>query len=85
MLQNEGVIEWFYYKSNTNIYRNTGNIADHTEPNVKRPKQKRQTQQECRQGKKRKHFLKQEVTALLLTVIKQKVLLLRFIFRLHFM
>lgn len=85
MLQNEGVIEWFYYKSNTSIYRNTSNIAEHTEPHVKRPKQKVQTPQECRQGKKRKHFLKQEVTALLLTVRKQKVLLLRFTFRLRFM
>ncbi|EOA98659.1 hypothetical protein Anapl_17028 [Anas platyrhynchos] len=40
MLPNEGVIKRFYYKPNTNIYRNTSNVTGRTEHNVKRLKQK---------------------------------------------
>lgn len=38
-LQKAGVIKWFYCKPNTNFYRNTSNVADRIELNVKRLKQ----------------------------------------------
>lgn len=79
MLPNEGVIKWFYYKPNTNVYRNTSNVTGRTEHNVKRLKQKESTQLHTSADKeKKKGFCKERHNSIVINSKKAKDSAVRF-------